>query len=359
MARRSPLVLTPGFHGRDGLACLSRELAGVLGEHDPEQGVDVWSLGDPFTSRSEGGPVRVYGAGGSRTRLTRWVIREVAASQRDRLVVVLHAHLAPLALAFVPRGARYVHVLVGIEVWKPLSIVQTWALVKASLLVSISAHSLQGFREANPAFERREAVICHPGLPELACQPRRMDEAKEPFALIVGRMVAEERYKGHDLLLQIWSGVNERSPGARLVVVGDGDDRARLVNKAKSLELSESVHFVGNVDDGTLEDLYRRCAFFAMPSRGEGFGLVFLEAMRAGKICIGAEGAAREIIEDGVSGFIVDTDAPERVTQLIVELFQKPSLQRDMGASARKRFAALFTTAHFRERFLAAVRSCL
>ena len=365
MPRRPPLILTLGFHGADGLACLSRELAGALVDHEPDLGVEVWSLSDRaafvdegFAARPGDAKIRVRVARGSRIRFASWALGEVLASQRERLVVVVHANLAPLALGFTARGARYIHVLVGIEVWKRLSPLQTRALESASCLVSISEHSARKFRAANPAFADRDAVICHPGLPQSdsdRCAAMHVGEAERPFALIVGRMSLEECYKGHDLLLEIWNDVTKRQPDAELVVVGGGNDRNRLENKARALKLSGSVRFAGKVDDSTLEKLYRDCAFFIMPSRGEGFGLVFLEAMRAGKLCVGGEGAASEIIENGVTGFVVAPDARERLGDLVVELFSKPEKRRAMGAEARRRFEAQFTTARFRERFLAAL----
>ena len=77
--------------------------------------------------------------------------------------------------------------------------------------------------------------------------------------------------------------------------------------------------------------LYRRCAFFVMPSREEGFGLVFLEAMRAGKACIGGAGAAAEVIEDGVTGLVVDATEPEQVEKAVVRLFLEPEHARAHG----------------------------
>ncbi len=365
MMRRPPLLLTLGFHGADGLACLSRELAGALVEQDPDLGVEVWSLSDGaafmeegFATKPDDAKISVRVARGSRIRFVSWTLGEVLASQRDRLVVVVHANLAPLALGFTARGARYIQVLVGIEVWKRLSPLQTRALERASRLVSISAHSASRFREANPALADHDAVICHPGLPQGDSDRHaatHVGEAERPFALIVGRMSSEERYKGHDLLLEIWNDVTKRQPDAELVVVGGGDDRNRLEQKARALKLSGSVRFVGQVDDSTLETLYRECAFFIMPSRGEGFGLVFLEAMRAGKLCVGGEGAPSEIIENGVTGFVVAPDDRERLGDLVVELFGKPEKRRAMGAEARRRFEAQFTTARFRERFLSAL----
>ena len=89
---------------------------------------------------------------------------------------------------------------------------------------------------------------------------------------------------------------SSRHPDAVLAIAGDGDDRPRLEARVAALGITRAVRFLGRVDDDRLDELYRECRLFVMPSRDEGFGLVFLEAMRAGKPCIGGRGAASEII---------------------------------------------------------------
>jgi glycosyltransferase involved in cell wall biosynthesis len=92
-----------------------------------------------------------------------------------------------------------------------------------------------------------------------------------------------------------------------------------------------------------------------MPSREEGFGLVFLEAMRAGKACIGAVGAAAELIEDGVTGFVVDPDDPEQVQKAVVRLFLDPAFAARLGEAGALRWAREFTEDAFAERLRALV----
>jgi len=168
-------------------------------------------------------------------------------------------------------------------------------------------------------------------------------------------MSREERYKGHDLLLEIWGGVRSRHPGAELLVAGGGDDRPRLEEKAARLELGGAVRFLGKVPSEELDRLYRGCALFVMPSRHEGFGLVFLEAMRAGKACIGARGAASEIIEDGVTGYVVNPDEPDAVSSAIEKLWTDPVGRARMGELGRQRFRAHFTRERFEERLRALI----
>src|SRR4030095_17156021 len=104
------------------------------------------------------------------------------------------------------------------------------------------------------------------------------------------------RYKCHEARVGAGPAVRGAVTDAQLVVAGDGDDRARLERMVADRGLGDAITFLGRVDDELLAELYRRAAFFVMPSPREGFGLVHLEAMRAGKPCIAAHGSADEVI---------------------------------------------------------------
>jgi phosphatidylinositol alpha-1,6-mannosyltransferase len=167
------------------------------------------------------------------------------------------------------------------------------------------------------------------------------------FLLIVGRMAASERYKGHDQLLDVLP----RLPDARLVVVGDGDDRPRLAARAADLGLDRRVTFTGFVSEATLAELYRRAAVFVMPSMGEGFGLVYLEAMRAGTPCIGARGsAAEEVVADGETGRLVAQSDPAELAAAIQAFLASPDTARRMGEAGRRRWRSDFGADRFRQR---------
>src|SRR5262249_27029750 len=162
--------------------------------------------------------------------------------------IILHMGLAPVALPLVARGARLVLFLHGIEVWRPIETLQQMAFRRAALVMTNSYYTAARFREANPACAGRAIHVCHPGIPgqtEATITGAPWNGAPPTFALIVGRMAAEERYKGHDLLLEIWPEVVAAVPDATLVVAGDGDDRGRLEAKAAELRMSERVRFLG------------------------------------------------------------------------------------------------------------------
>ena len=268
-------------------------------------------------------------------------------------MVCLHLRLGPLAqLLAWWRRATLATVLVGIECWRPLRRLERVAFERAGRLLAISQHTVRRFREANPDLAWRDVTVCHlatPALEESIDHEARA--AAGGFALIVGRMASSERYKGHDLLIDIWPRLLAEIPDARLVVAGAGDDLPRL--EARAAPLGAAIRFEGRVTETGLDALYRDCAFFVMPSSEEGFGLVFLEAMRAGRACVGATGAASELIEDGATGYLVDPADPESVLKSLLRLFQDPALARRMGEAGRIRWERDFTQRAFSARFLA------
>src|SRR5262249_9455647 len=142
-------------------------------------------------------------------------------------------------------------------------------------------------------------------------------------------------------------------PGGRLRIGGGGDDRVRLESKARMLGLDGRVTFLGRIDDRALDQEYRDCTAFAMPSRDEGFGFVFVEAMRAARACVGAHGAASEIIEDGVTGLLVDPADRRALAAAVVRLLADRVETDRMGERGRARFLRDFTDLGFRERFTA------
>ena len=340
-----PLVVTPGITGADGVSAMSRLVARALAP------VRVLSLNDAPDAYAGPG-VGLIGAGASKLR---FVSRALSLALRGRTsagsapkeVVCLHLRLAPIARRLARRGARLTIVLVGIEAWRPLRAPEGRALEQADRVLAVSAHTLRRFRAANPGFSGLPISVCHLGVGEAAAAAGPSEEG--PFALIVGRLAAAERYKGHDLLIEMWPRILKLCPGVRLVVTGDGDDRPRLERAAAGL--GNAVRFTGRVAEGELAALYRDCAFFVMPSSDEGFGLVFLEAMRAGKACIGASGSAAELIEDGVTGFVVDPDEPEQVLKSVVRLFQDSLLAERLGRAGTERWAGAFTEEAFAARF--------
>lgn len=346
------VVLTPVVGGRDGLSELGRQvITASAGDGVP---VTVLSLAGAANFPPTGAaPIELVSARGHRAQLVRNVALASLGWGRGTRVIVMHANLLPLVLPATLGRSEIVAVLVGIEAWRRLSFLERSALRRVKTMVAISAHTAAGFTAANPAFATSTVRICHPAVPELV-PPLPADRAPG-YALMVGRMWSAERYKGHDRVLEAWPAVLASHPAARLVIAGDGDDRPRLMAKAAALGVGPAVEFVGSVDDARLAALYRDCAFFVMPSRDEGFGLVYLEAMRAGRPCIASPGAAAEFITHGVNGWLVDPGDVAAIAAACARLLQDPPLRARLGQAAAATVCRDYQFAQFAARWRQAV----
>lgn len=271
---------------------------------------------------------------------------------------VLFSHLA-LAKAHdrVPRSSRrgYGIFLHGIEAWCALSVREARLLRHADL------------RLANSEYTANRVMAAHPDIGMVHACPLALPP-REPLAaagetpltlgphavLVVGRMSAGERYKGHDQLIDAWPAVVARVPDAQLVIVGEGDDRARLAGRAAAAGRDgTSIVFTGFLPQPALDTLFSQSALFALPSRGEGFGLVYLEAMAHALPCVGSiHDAAGDVIVDGVTGRLVDQSDVPGIASTLAMLLTNVDLRRRMGAAGHARLLAHFTFDRFCERAL-------
>ncbi|HUD43022.1 MAG TPA: glycosyltransferase [Dokdonella sp.] len=168
--------------------------------------------------------------------------------------------------------------------------------------------------------------------------------------LAVGRLSA---YKGFDVLLEALA----RCAGARLLLIGDGEEAPRLRALAARLGLADRVRFAGAVDDATLAAAYAAADLVVLPSldRGEAFGVVLLEAMRAGRAVIASDVAGSGIssVVGADAGVLVPPGDAAALAAAIAALAADPARRRALGEAGRARWRERFTLAHAAGPFLA------
>ena len=294
------------------------------------------------------GKIPVQGFAGDQRALARTVWKNQLRDRRTAYVFDLLGPARTQAYLPGPLRAPYLIPLYGIEVWRPLEWDRRRTLAHATVVLAISGYTLERARPYAPVAGATVVPLAlEERRPEGAVDAPLLGRLGRGFLLIVGRMDPRERYKGHDQLLEALRGVED----IRLVVAGDGDDRERLEQKARGLGIGDRVVFTGFLSEATLAELYRRCAAFVMPSRGEGFGLVYLEAMRAGKPVLAARGsAAEEIVVDERTGLLVDPDDREELRAALARLIDHPGEARRMGETGFERWRKEFGIEKFRER---------
>jgi glycosyltransferase involved in cell wall biosynthesis len=270
-----------------------------------------------------------------------------ASAGVDRVVC---GHLGQLSVAWMaqclhPR-LEYFLVAHGIEVWRSYSWIERFALRRARRILCVSDFTRREMQRRISLPDSRFVVVPNGLDPSFDQGPAEPTTARgDPLILTVTRLDARERYKGVDHLIEAMPAVRLAVPAARLRIIGAGSDLPRLQELATSLGLAEVVDLAGFVDNNGLRAAYRDCALFALPSRGEGFGIVFLEAMAHGKPCLGARaGAVPELIDDR-SGVLVDFGAVPQIAAKLVW-----ALQRPWNSQQIRQRAAQFSYPVFRER---------
>lgn len=276
---------------------------------------------------------------------------------------ILYTHLSLATVQrIVPPPFRkpYAVFLHDIEAWTPLSPFRRRVLAGAFLRVANSAYTARRVREANPdcgVIETCPLALLDDRAPEAGVVPFAMGSRA---IVIVGRMMANERYKGHDQLIEAMPHVLLAEPAAQLVCVGSGDDLPRLREKALALGVGGQVVFPGFVDDAARRAIYERAAVLAMPSRREGFGLVYLEAMAARVPCIGSvHDAASNVIVDGETGYLVSQDDRDALVSRLVSVLADDALRRRLGEAGYARYRREFTYEAFRQRITTLLRASL
>jgi phosphatidylinositol alpha-1,6-mannosyltransferase len=246
----------------------------------------------------------------------------------------------------------------GTEVWDALRPSAHRALHRAARALVVSRNTLRRHEALYGPLP--SACIC-PLATEtdepLPSTPRRNGP---PSVLIVGRIDAAENYKGHDALIAAWPAVIAAVPDARLVIAGGGSGVAAVRSLASASPAASSIDIRGFVPDADLPALWRDASVFAMPSRGEGFGLVYIEAMRQGLPVIASiHDGAREVNVDGETGFNVDLDQPEQLTERVIALLSNPDLRDRMGTAGQQRWHEHFRLSCLRSRFLPLIEALL
>jgi phosphatidylinositol alpha-1,6-mannosyltransferase len=264
----------------------------------------------------------------------RAIIRLLRKDPRFDLVGCGHIRLLPMAfLAKWITGAPVVLMIYGVDAWTPKYCKKTkYLLPRIDAVISISEITKQKFMEWSHFNEKKIFI-----LPNAVAQGHygvgpKSQELVERYGLkgktvlmTLGRLAAEEKYKGFDEIMEALPALLQPIPDIVYLIVGDGDDRPRLEAKAQSLGVGDRVVFTGFIPEAEKADHYRLADAFVMPGRGEGFGFVFLEALACGIPVVGSRlDGSREALRDGALGILVDPRRPEEIQASILEALKRP-----------------------------------
>ncbi|MCP4661491.1 MAG: glycosyltransferase family 4 protein [bacterium] len=349
MGRELPRVALFGATfegGAGGIARIARIVAKVLAGWVRAGRIEAraWSLLDAHAPPDIELPLTV--CGGSRLRFVAHCSR-AALTHTHFLYDQLGLSRAHLRLPLRRRPyLSYVH---GIEIWEEARRDRLVSVRRADALVTHAHHTTARANALYGGFER--VRVCWPATEnDQAPQPR--PPRGPPRVLTVSRI--DDVYKGHDLLVDCWPAVTAVVPEARLTFVGHGTLLDQLRRRAAASPCGDRIEVCGFVPEGELDEFYAGATVFALPSRGEGFGLVYAEAMRhALPVVATVHDAGQEVNVDAVTGYNVNLDRPEELPRRLIELLSDPEKARTMGERGFERWTEHFRYSAFEARFSA------
>jgi len=269
---------------------------------------------------------------------------------RPKTILVWHLgllKLIPPLLRFRPQILLFLH---GIEAWRRQDVLTRFLLRYVDTFLSNSTYTWERFLRYEPHLTQRPHIVLPLGLgTQSDTPPIRPDST--PIMLMLSRLSTREDYKGHKEIIGAWNSVLERIPDAKLLIAGEGDLRPVLEQLVMTKGLTKSVKLLGYISEDTKHELITRCRCLAMPSRNEGFGLVYLEAMRLGRPClVSMEDAGREVVNPPEAGLAVDVNNTANLVAKICRLLASGSEWEEWSRAARSRYECSYTRNHFQDR---------
>ena len=351
--------------GEGGVQRLGRHSACAMASFAQSSGVDFAFLGliDPLGYHQVAvgeSSVEGWGSGGSKPA---FVLRLLKLIPYLDFVHFGHPNLAPLLVmvkALRP-GLRCSIQAYGFEVWEKRESLVRLGLRLAHAVIACSQHTAR-FLTIKQGIRPDRLRVLAPALEPCLGQNLSSNKSEQVWArseasgrrrvrmLTVSRL--DEPQKGIETVIAAIPRILPRYPDLIYMVVGRGPDQRRLETLADTLGVTAHVVFAGRLEDDELAAVYHGCDVFVMPSRDEGFGIVFLEAMAAGKPVVGARaGATPDVVIDGQTGLLVEYADKEGLARQLISLLSDPELCRRLGCEGRRLVESKYTFEHYIQQF--------
>ena len=296
------------------------------------------------------------------------ILSKIRRLHKANPVQVIHAHAAlpcghAAALLSQELGIPFVITVHGLDAFSIdqangytrqwLRRVSQWVYGRASRVLCISEKVREQVMQGT---SHVQAAVVYNGVDTTMFSPTS-DAVSRNSILSVGNLIP---IKGHALLLRAFAGICSDFPELSCEIIGDGPERSHLIALAAELNIATRVRFLGRQSRIQVAEAMRRCTLFALPSRYEGLGCVYLEAMSAGKPVIACRGQGiEEVIEHGINGWLVGTDDLEELKNALSRLLQNTQTRRQIGEAAHRTIVQGFTLAHQAGRLASLYQECL
>lgn len=348
---------TNTFGSFGGIPTYNRLVCRVLEQSEhPEGSIVLIAMDQPEDVERQAAAytnLSMAGFGGDRFKFVKAAMRAVLKND-IKLILAGHVNYAPLCLLLriLRPQLKFGIFIYGWDIWFKVPVVRAFALRRANFLISISDYTKSEAVQINRLNASRIWVL-----------PNAIDAAPEILPtgpielprgtkiLSVGRLESSEQQKGFDTIIRALPAIIASVADVQYIIVGSGTDLERHKQLARDVGVTDRVHLLGNVGEKTLGYCYQCADVFAMPSAQEGFGFVYLEAMRYAKAVVAARsGGAPEVVEDQVTGTLVEYGNQEEISRALIDLCLNPDKRQAFGASGYERLQDRFSFNRFKSK---------
>ncbi|PYK29919.1 MAG: glycosyltransferase [Verrucomicrobia bacterium] len=355
-----------------GIQTFSRFLVRGLRDVFPDAHISVFSKNDTSYPDARSDPADKFVPSGwwhryLRTASFAETLFRAAVSERPDFIITSHVNFAPVA-HWLQKSVRVPYAAVGhgVEVWEVRSQPVSMALRAANVLLAVSGFTRRRMAAALGIEEERISILPNTFDPEqFYPQPKPHYLLKryglkpsQPVILTIARLASAERYKGYDQILRALPILRSQYPNVRYVLGGRGPDKPRVERLIRESGVSDNVILAGYVTDYELRSHYNLCDVFVMPSKGEGFGIVFLEALACAKpVLAGNKDGSVDAVLNGELGALVDPDSVSEIATELQNIINRS--QQSGGSEANKQRRARVIEAYGYDRFRAKLEAVL
>lgn len=280
-----------------------------------------------------------------------------AVLKKPDSILIGHLNFIPLTIISWLFGVKTIVILHGIEAWN-IRKRSSFFLNFPSQYWAVSQYTKTQFQVSSKLNEDKVVQIFNTLPPDWT---EDHEVRYSSYFLSVCRLVKEESYKGVDLSIKAVAALKDKMQalGFSYIIVGHGDDVQRHRELAEQYGVGDLVHFKEGLSDSELSQLYARCNFFILPSTGEGFGIVFLEAMAYKKACVGAKNCGSEdVISDQKTGFLIE-QKEEEIKRTLKNLLDNQEQVITLGKAGYEKLENEFSFPRFSKRINELIDQCV
>ncbi len=278
---------------------------------------------------------------GYRSRKISFVLGELFHARKFDTIILGHINLAPVGVGIKKLfpSRKLIVIIHGIEAMEPITGTRKKALEMADEVWTVSGFTRDNLVNLQQV-PANKIVLFHNTIDPYFVKPVRFNKPAylteryqvkpgEKILLSLTRLNHKEGYKGYDQVIRALPAVLEKHPGTRYLIAGKGDPQEiEMVGKlVKELHLEGKVQLLGFVKDGELTDHYLLSDVFVLPSKKEGFGIVFIEAMACGlPVIAGNRDGSVDALRQGELGTLVDPDSVSSIAKGIESVLENQQI---------------------------------